>query len=384
MVDQLSDYGYNKTADATSLNSASLTGFPVFVRLESGGDTTGTGPGGLDPDAQIDGIEDFGFFDENGTALDFYAVTVDHTNGVYEFLVRSDLLLDGSTQVEVGYGSGNTDDSVAVETVLDSVPDLESAYLFDGNLQDGTSNNHDAVNGFNSDITFSSGQFGEAADADGDPTLDAIDSNYQNDPNSFSWIGYIYPRRFTQARASNSSSHSTPNPFVHDATSDGNDTWGVGFDENGFLSFYVDDGTGVRQGLGNQHSTDSWYTFGAAYNDGGTIDLFIDGVEEHSNSLSGGKAAQGGDWDFLGDALNSSGQAERGYTDGKMDFLIQLNRQISQNFAEAFHRMSAHAGYSLLSWNASTSTDQPGTVKESSSSLSIKTSSSLSAKTNPV
>jgi len=164
IADALSDYGFSKSADATSLNSASLTGFPAYVKLESGTDSTGTGVGVLDSSASINGKEDIGFFDENDNPLDFYWARFDAANGIYEAWVLTDLVRDGGTELKVGYGDGSSDDTSTETTVWDGVSDIVSRFSPSGSfpIEDSTSTGNTLEATTGGEIITDGGPFGDA------------------------------------------------------------------------------------------------------------------------------------------------------------------------------------------------------------------------------
>jgi len=382
MVDQLGDYEYNKSADATSLNSASLTGFPAFIRIEQTGDTTGEGVWGIDTSASIDGIEDFGFFDENGNPLDFYAVTVDHTNGVYEFWVRLDLVRDGSTQIEVGYGSGSTDDTSSESSVWDKT-NIKHRWSFNessGDALDSSSNNNDG----NVTSGVSQGVAGQIKTA--------YNFNSDGEEVYVQQSGNIYD---TYISLWFKGSNTSTTQHLYATGQDSNNFLNITFSEYwhsaGHIGvFYQQGGDNVRVATNNSYADGNWHhlVVRKVGEQASGIEIYVDGVRDDYTD-SDNAISDGAPYDAYGvtDGFNLPGtsrDAPRTFRGDIDEVKYHDGNGFSPEWAQSEYDMSPKAGYSLFSANASETTDQPGTVKESSSSLSIKTNSTLSAKTNPV
>src|SRR6056297_636478 len=136
-----------------SLDVASVTGTPtisrtVCLKITSGDDSaTGTGEIVLDW-MNIGSKADIGVYDENDNLLDYYFESFDATAETAVIWVYRAWVQDGSTQLQVAYGDGPSDQSVIASTVFDNETDLAAGYLFNessGDLLDITSNNNDGT-----------------------------------------------------------------------------------------------------------------------------------------------------------------------------------------------------------------------------------------------
>lgn len=380
MADALSDYGYNKGAASTSDGSASLTGFPSFVRLEQGTDSTGTGPGGLDPNASINGQEDIGFFDENGNPLDFYFVTFDTTNGIFEAWVRTDLVRDGNLDIQVGYGNGSTVDTVAESTLWDNVPDLLMRLSLDGDANDSTSNNHDGnLNGvtsisdgpFNhSAYDFGSGDYIDVGDAN---TLDLVGRNMT----MLAWIRTTDTSRGGVIRKNNSSNWQPVYEIEINRSA---------ADDYRMMNANNSTDGGVDYSLNVSGITDgTWKPLMATYDDVNTQgQMYVKGnnvasptgnapADDTTGALQIGRMAQ---------ATLSTTNSTSGDYIGDIAEVMLFNGVKSQAWGQAHWDMSPESNYGLFSWNASSATDTVGSVYETSSSGVKKTTSNGVFKTN--
>lgn len=349
MADALKDYTYNKSADATSLNSASLTGFPAFVRLEEGTDSTGTGAGVLDSSASIDGKEDIGFFNESGTSLTYYWVIFDTTNGVYKAWVLTDLVRDGGQDLQVGYGSGSTDDSGTESGLWDSVPDLEARYSFedDTTLLDSTSNNHDETSAVGPTSRSAEGQFGaDGYDFDGSNDKISKDEVHTDSDWNFNGTSSMTAMMWYQLDTLDSSYEG----FMSQWGSNGTVFQLVTNNNHDSYRFIFSDGSSHYPIVGGTPPTDgSTWTHHAGTYDGSTQRLFADGSQVNSQSVS--------------ITLNTSTETLRfgvdidsNFMDGRADEAHIYNADKGQKWIKSHYDMSPRAGYALFSWNASEKT----------------------------
>lgn len=346
MPDALSDYGYNKSADATTLNSTSLTGFPAFVRLKEGTDSTGTGVPKIKSDASIDGKEDIGFFDKDGNPVDFYFTKFDTANGVFEGWVRTDLVRDGTLGLQIGYGAGSTVDEVSESTLWDGVPGLVARLSMNetGTIYDSTSNNHDEQNSNGSPQRGQSGVFGNSIYfGDGEAIdLDTSSNTLPTGDEARSFIQWIKPdSSFGDSNGAiygYGPTSNSDNSHWRTILNDSDEDVGI-IGQSNDVKFY-----------GN-YPAGSWSMVGASYDPSSSeVRIFDDG------GYTGGGSPN--NYNTNADNLRI---AERNYDEGESysgytQELHFYDVAKSDDYMQTHWDMSPQAGYSLFSWNASETT----------------------------
>lgn len=351
MVDALGDYVFNKSADATSLNSASLTALPSFVRLEGGGDTTGSGAGGLSSSASINGKEDIGFFDEDGNPLDYYWVNFDTSSDVYEAFVLTDLVRDGTQDLKAGYGSGSTDDSSSKEAVWDATTaDVHfNMNETSGAMIDSTSNNRDGSinNGFDINRGVAS-QFQEGYDFTGGDGYVKL--------NGYQGIGGSNVRTHNFWFKSNDTSL-TAHSWIKYGTDSNSEKYFIrGHTQGGDVYLRIENAGGNYYDLSYKLNDQNWHmltvVFPSGASDVGDHKLYIDGRRPNSTGGASQTVDTGKKFDVhIGN--NIPGPNQHGPTDGIMDEVEIHSAELSGNRVQTKYDMSPKAGYSLFSWNAS-------------------------------
>lgn len=342
----VSDYdgykGVEPTDDGGSTPSIS-NAFPYYVKMVSGSNsTTGTGNIEID-DSNVDGPEDIAIYDANENKLDYYWVTFDTTNGVYEAWFRfSGLNRNNTEQIRIYYGNGVSDESVSVETVMDSVFGLGAAYNFEessGSLLDLTSNNNDGtVNGATQGST---GQFGNGYSFDGtDDYISIPDSATTDLGSSFTVLMWI--------NDDGTSVNDNPRFFFTPGSSDSNPTdvkqllW-----QNDTYIFEVGDGSSKSTASwSNSRITGSWQAWGLRFDSQNQIGLYNQGssVASSSTTLSSASA---------NDAIHLMEGENNRYAGGNMDgVFIFHNDAIDTAYIKAHADMGPANGQTLFSQNA--------------------------------
>ena len=176
------DFNRKKALDVANVSGTPTISRTMCLKITSGDDsTTGTGEIVLDW-TNITSKADIGVYDENDNLLDYYFESFDATAETAVIHVYRDWVRDGSTQAQIAYGDGPSDQSVVASTVFDKETDLEAGYLFNessGDLLDVTSNNNDGT--LNGGVTQ-----GETGIVDGAYSLDGND-DYVEFPNEPAW-----------------------------------------------------------------------------------------------------------------------------------------------------------------------------------------------------
>ena len=143
-----SDFNKTKQLDVTSVSGNPTISRTQTLKIVSGDDsTTGTGDIVLDW-TNIADESDIAIYDESGNLLDYYIESFDATNETATIWVYRDWVRDGSTQAQVAYGDGPSDQSVNASTVFDKESDLRGGWLLNetsGGALDVTSNNNDGT-----------------------------------------------------------------------------------------------------------------------------------------------------------------------------------------------------------------------------------------------
>ena len=348
MTDGFSDYSFTKTANATNLNSASLVGFPVFVRLEQTGDTTGTGAAGLDTNADIQDETDIGFFDENDNPLNYYFTNFDATNGIYEAWVSADITRDGSVQLKVGYGSGSTDDTSAESSVFDNVGDynLEDRYdlqsVGDGTAEDSTSNNRDGT--VNGATESSRAQFGStSSDFDGSSSAIKLPGTVPGKGGGkfyFSCWAYLDSNNGPNGGTTRGNFFAKENSML--------------FSTEGSAGLYIRTYNDNNGGTGSAVSTGEWHHFVLAYDSGNsTSEIWLDGTKIETASVNPGDNTASNPKFFGARDGTDDGSADSEYLDGQMQEARFGSSIPSDEHTETSYDMSSAGGYTLLNWNQS-------------------------------
>ncbi|MFP3910385.1 MAG: DUF2341 domain-containing protein, partial [Archaeoglobaceae archaeon] len=142
------DFLRKKKIDVTSVSGTPTISRTMCLKIAGSDDsTTGTGEIVLDW-SNISSKADIGVYDENVNLLDYYFESFDETEEKAVIWVFRDWVQDGSTQLQIAYGDGPSDQSVSSEMVFDKESDLEAGYLFNessGDLLDVTSNNNNGT-----------------------------------------------------------------------------------------------------------------------------------------------------------------------------------------------------------------------------------------------
>ena len=144
----IGDFNKKKQLDVESVTGTPTISRTVCLKITSGDDsTTGTGDIVLDW-TNIASKSDIGVYDENDNLLNYYFESFDATAKTAVIWVYRAWDRDGTTQLQVAYGDGPSDQSVAASDVFDNETDLKAGYLFNessGDLLDVTSNNNDGT-----------------------------------------------------------------------------------------------------------------------------------------------------------------------------------------------------------------------------------------------
>src|SRR6056297_3018965 len=144
----ITDFLRKKAIDVASVSGTPTISRTVCLKITSGDDsTTGTGEIVLDW-TDIASEADIGVYDENDNLLDYYFESFDATAETAVIWVYRDWVQDGSTQLQVAYGDGPSDQSVSASVVFDKEIYLDRGYLFNeasGDALDVTSNNNDGT-----------------------------------------------------------------------------------------------------------------------------------------------------------------------------------------------------------------------------------------------
>ncbi|MFW6001922.1 MAG: DUF2341 domain-containing protein [archaeon] len=190
----ITDFNRKKKLDVEDVTDQPTISRAVPLKITSGDDsTTGTGEIVLDW-SNISSESDIGIYDENDNLLDYYFESFDDTVEEAVVWVFRDWVQDGSTQLQVTYGNGPSDQSVSASTVFDKESGLEAGYLFNetsGDLLDVTSNGNDGtVHGASQG---ESGIVGGAYSFDGsDDYVDIPDNfGFLDGSSSFTLIGWV-------------------------------------------------------------------------------------------------------------------------------------------------------------------------------------------------
>lgn len=147
----ISDFNKIKKLDVVGVSGAPTISRALCLKITSGDDsTTGTGEIVLDW-ANIASKADIAIYDEKNKLLGYYFESFDETDEKAVIWVFRDWVQDGSTQLQIAYGDGPSDQSVSASTVFSKESDLEAAYLFNetsGDLIDVSGNgNNGTVHG---------------------------------------------------------------------------------------------------------------------------------------------------------------------------------------------------------------------------------------------
>lgn len=169
-----SAYNKGKPLDVVSVSGSPTIDSALPIKITSGDDsTTGTSKIVLDW-SDISSKSDIAVYDENGNLLDYWVENFDASAETAVVHVYRDWVRDGSTQAQIAYGDGPSDQSVTSSTVFDKESDLQAGWALNednGDALDLTSNNNDGtVNGATQGVT---GQVDGAYDFDG--TDDYVD-----------------------------------------------------------------------------------------------------------------------------------------------------------------------------------------------------------------
>lgn len=156
----IADFNKVKKLDVESETDEPTISHAVPIKITSGDDsTTGTGEIVLDW-TNISSESDIAVYDENDNLLDYWIESFDASDETATIHVYRDWVQDGSTQCQVAYGDGPSDQSVSASTVFDKEDtnsDLVSGWALNedsGDALDLTSNDNDGtVNGTNRSVS---------------------------------------------------------------------------------------------------------------------------------------------------------------------------------------------------------------------------------------
>ncbi len=275
------------------IDVANVTDTPTISKTQpfiitSGDDsTTGTGDIVLDW-TNISSKADIAVYDENGNLLDYYFESFDATAETAIIWVYRDWVRNGSTQAQIAYGNGPSDQSVIASTVFDKDTDLVSGWLLNetsGDALDVTSNNNDGT--LNGGVTQGvTGQVDGAYDFDGEDDYINVGNDSSLDIGDSGALGFW---------------GKLPVWNVNEESGGISDNITYPDDNTLYLSIHDSVGLHFRYGGTNQddkylnyQSSDSWadnswhYMIATWYNSGGTtyLKLYADGVEVASGTTS--------------------------------------------------------------------------------------------------
>lgn len=347
MVDALKDYQFKKGADATSLNSASLNGFPAFVRFEEGSDSTGQGVAVLDSNADINDKTDIGLFDDSGNPLDFYWVTFDTGNGVYEAWVSLDLVRDGTLGLQVGYGGGSTDDSSPESNLFGGYEVRHDFQETSGDAIDSTSNNRDGtVTNVNRGV---SGMFGKGYDFNASDSLVKLDG-YKGTSGSTQRTAIFWFKTNTTSEISHSW-------IKYGALGNNGEKYYIrGNTDGGNVYLRIENEGGNHYDTSIPINDNNWHMLAVVFPEGASDvrdhDLYIDA--QSPSSTSGGTQGINTVKDDDVHIGNSTPANQHSPADGVMDEVQMIESELSADYIQTHYDMSDKGGYSLFSWNSST------------------------------
>lgn len=256
------------------LQVASVSGTPTIskavpVKITGGESTTGIGEIGIDW-TNVSSQADIGIYNESDALMDYYFESFDTGSSSAVVWVYDSWARDGTEQLQVAYGNGPSDQSVAASTVFDNETNLEAGYLYNessGDLLDVTSNNNNGT--LNGPTQGQNGIINGAYSFDGvDDAIDISGLASQINNNTIGHISlWIYfntlDDRYFKCENSSTQEHLT-----------------LCGRNNGYMHFFSEDSSGVNKLLVETDnivfSTDQWYKIDIVQ-DGSAIEMYING-----------------------------------------------------------------------------------------------------------
>lgn len=280
----LTEFDKYKELDVSSVDDGPMVFRAVPIKITSGDDSS-TGTGEIELDwSDISSESDIGIYDENGNLLDYWFEDFDDTDEVATIHVYGDWVRDGSTQCQVAYGDGPSDQSVSASTVFDKEKDnsgLVSGWALNedsGDALDLTSNDNDGTTsgGVTQGVI---GIVDGAYDFDGNDDYVEIPNNDNLKPDrisSFAWI----------KRDSNDN-----NEYLYSHSNYVDDERGTSYraKDNNNLQVVLNNDKSTSYDFNEEHGdipVGEWVHVGFTY-DGSEVDFYINGSNVGTDSFSG-------------------------------------------------------------------------------------------------
>lgn len=299
----LTDFKKYKKLDVVDVSGQPSMTEVVCLKIVDGDDsTTGTGEIVLDW-TNISSEADIGIYDEDDNLLDYYFESFDASEKKAYIWVYRSWDRDGTTQLQIGYGDGPSDQSTGAFSVFDKKSGLDTVYLFNedsGDLEDRAGVDSATVHGCSR---------GESGIVDGAYNLNG-DGDYINlgdrsildgDSTFILWI-------------KKTATKSAERILWVDRGTSGEPKVSIGVQSDGYLVLqYVDSGYDVQSIVGETNVADGEWHQVVLIIDASTPDLYLDSQLECEGPDSMSSRSSSSD-DYLG-TIDTTDQFYEGLMD---------------------------------------------------------------------
>lgn len=318
----ITDFNRKKSLDITSITGTPSISYVIPIKITSGDDST-TGIGDIVIDwTNISTKADIAVYDESDVLLDYSFEEFDTTAEIAIIRVYKTWVRDGTTQLQIAYGNGLSDQSVVSSIVFSKETNLVAGWTFcetSGDLIDVSGNGFDGtVFGATRGQT---GIVGCAYDFDGSSDYIQLPNtlNSSLSTGSISFYAWINPDNTSSAIV------------IGIIGSSGIDEYKLFRLRTSWDNWKLDDGGGpIGVNFSTQPPTDSWTQIVGVYdNSAGKMHVYVNGALD---ATSNGTVTN---TQYNEDAWIGADPRGQDYFNGKIDDLRMYNEALSADAIKA-------------------------------------------------